>query len=255
MELLWQDWLRLVALDEQVALIAIAAVFVAGIVRGFAGFALSAVTVAVLTPFIAPLELVPMCWFLEVAASLIMARGGFRDADRSMVVGLIVGSAIGVVIGLWVTGLLDPQLSKIVALILLLVLAALQLAKVRARFLATQPGLYAAGISAGLATGLAAIGGMVVALYVLAREAPARQMRGSLVLYLFGSEVAAGIALVVYGRMSEAVVARGLSLAVAAACGVLVGQALFTPRFEAFYKPVCLLLLIVLAFIGIIRLM
>jgi uncharacterized membrane protein YfcA len=253
MDTYWQDWLQRVALDEHVALIAITAIFVAGIVRGFTGFALSAVTVAILTPFIAPLELVPMCWFLEVTASLIMARGGWREADRPMVLGLIIGSAVGVVIGLWVTGWLDPTISKAVALTLLLVLAALQLAKVRARFLATKPGVLGAGLGAGLATGLAAIGGMVVALYVLARDAPAKRMRGSLVLYLLGSEVASGLALFAYGLMTEAVVARGLSFAVVAALGVFVGQTLFTPRFVSYYKPICLILLIGLAAIGLVR--
>ena len=249
----WTDWLALVNLDERVALIAIATTFFAGIVRGFTGFALSAITLAVLTPFIAPIELVPMCWFLEVAASLLMVRGGWRNADMQVVWGLVAGSAFGVVAGTWITGWLDPQISRAVALVILIVLAALQLAKVRAPFLATKPGLYGSGVVAGLVTGIAAVGGMVVALYVLARDAPARQMRASLVMYLFGSELVSGIAFVAYGRMTESVVMRGLSLAVSIMLGVLVGKMLFTPRFEGYYKPVCLVILIVLALVGLAR--
>ncbi|MEO0980836.1 MAG: sulfite exporter TauE/SafE family protein, partial [Pseudomonadota bacterium] len=55
-------------------------VFIAGLVRGFAGFGLSAVLMASIVVFIPPIELIPVCFLLEAAASLAMFRGGLRDA-------------------------------------------------------------------------------------------------------------------------------------------------------------------------------
>ncbi len=250
---LFHQWVGVAGFDAPTAAFAIGAVFLAGIVRGFSGFALSAMTVALLIAFIPPLELVALCWFLEVSASILMVRGGWKEADWSVVKGLVIGSALGVVIGLGLNRILPVEISTIAVLTLLIVLAALQLAKVRALFLATRPGLYGSGIAAGVATGLASIGGMVVALYVLARDAPARQMRASLVMYLFASEIASLVALVAYGLMTHETIVRGVGLAVPTMAGVVCGQMLFKPALERFYKPFCLVLLIGLASLGLLR--
>ena len=106
---------------------------------------------------------------------------------------------------------------------------------------------------AGFATGLASVGGMIVALYVLAREAPARIMRASLVTFLFVSSSISLVYLISYGMMTNAVIARGLIFALPCILGVIAGKALFRPSLERYYKPFCLVLLIFLAAIGLIR--
>lgn len=166
----------------------------------------------------------------------------------------MVGGVIGLPIGLSFTNLVDADVSKATALILIIVLAMLQLLKVRARFLATRPGLVVSGATAGFATGIASIGGMVVALYVLARDHAARTMRASLVLYLFTSSFFSLIFLTAFGMMDRLAMTRGLLLAIPCVVGVLIGKALFTPRLEPYYKPFCLLLLMGLATAGLARL-
>ncbi len=102
-------------------------------------------------------------------------------------------------------------------------------------------------------TGVAGVGGMVVALYVLARDAPARQMRGSLVLFLFGGSVVSMISLRRLRHDGRVAVARGLAFAFPVALGVIAGQALFTPRWEGWYRPFCLSLLMALAGLSLAR--
>ena len=230
-----------------------AVIFIAGVVRGFSGFALSALVMAGLVVILPPVELIVVCWFLEMSASLLMVRGGVREWDRSVVYGLVIGSALGLPIGLYLTDTLPVDTSRTIALVIILILAALQLLKVRAAFLATKPGVYVSGLTAGMATGLAAVGGMVVALYVLAREAPAGVMRASLVMYLFISSCLSFVYLNTYGMFDLQAIARGLSWAPICMIGVLAGQVLFTPRLEPYYKPFCLCLLMVLATAGLIR--
>ena len=77
--------------------------FIAGLVRGFSGFALSALVMASAVIFLAPIELIPILWFLEMAASLLMARGGWKDADRESALTLVGGNMLGWPIGLWMT--------------------------------------------------------------------------------------------------------------------------------------------------------
>ena len=75
-------------------------VCLAGIVRGFSGFALSAMVMATAVLLLPPVALIPVCWWLEVAASLLMVRGGFAEADRVTGVGPFFGSAVGAPLGL-----------------------------------------------------------------------------------------------------------------------------------------------------------
>ncbi len=225
----------------------------AGIVRGFSGFALSALIMATAVIFLPPVELIPMLWWLEMSASVMMLKGGWADADRPTAYGLVIGSTIGWPFGLWMTTSLPASTSKTIALSIIVALAATLLAKVRLSFLDSKPGLYASGFVAGIASGLAHVGGMVVALYVLARNAPAASMRGSLVLFLFLGSLTSMVTQLAFGVMDMSGVARGLTFAVPTMIGVFLGQQLFIERLTPYYRPFCLTLLIFLAGVGLLR--
>jgi len=227
----------------------------AGMVRGFSGFALSAMVMASGALIIPPVQLIPICWWLEMTASLFMLRSGWQEANRKVAIRLAIGSTLGVPFGLALTTTIAPEQSKLVALGVIIVLAALQLMRVRMPFLVSNWGLYGSGWLAGVATGLAGVGGMVVALYVLAQQAPPRQMRASLVLFLFLGSVTTMISLWYFGVMDETAVVRGLVMSFPAGLGVVMGKLLFVPKWEHLYKPFCLTLLIALASTGVIRLL
>jgi len=228
-------------------------VTLAGIVRGFSGFALSALIMAMGVLILPPIELIPICLVLEFVASILMAGGGWREADRGIVAGLVIGSTVGVPFGVMTMKALDVETSKLVVLALIILLAAVQLAKMRFAFLATKPGLYISGFTAGVVTGLAQVGGMVVALYVLSQDAPAAKMRAALVLFLFVSGFTTAITYAVTGVLTGDAMARSAALAVFAAAGVAVGQRFFTERLAPYYRPFCLTLLMSLAGLGLVR--
>ncbi len=234
-------------------LICTAAIFVAGLVRGFAGFALSATVMASIVVILPPVELIPICYVLEGAASVFMLRGGIRDADMGVVWVLAIGSAIGVPIGLLATTSISPEISKIVALIVVLTLTLLQLLRITPRFVGTRAGLYGTGLVAGVVTGLASVGGMVVALYVLASKSEPRSMRGSLVMFLFIGMFTSLVYYVLYGIMDRQALLRGLVFTPVVLFGVVLGGALFRPSLAVFYKQFCLLLLVALSIVGLLR--
>lgn len=69
------EWLSTaLVLPPAQSLIAGLAVFAAGMVRGFAGFALSALVMASIALIIPPVELIAVCWVLEMSASLLLVR-------------------------------------------------------------------------------------------------------------------------------------------------------------------------------------
>ena len=230
-------------------------VFLAGLVRGFAGFALSAILMAGAAVIIAPIELIPVAYLLESSASIVMFRGGLRHADMSVVWPLAIGSAIGAPLGLFATTSISPDASRMVALCLVLGLTSLQLFKLAPAFLASRKGPWIAGISAGLASGLANIGGMVVALFVLSSQAEAKEMRGALVMYLFIAMFTSLFWLVSYGIMSDVALRRGIVFAPIVLVGVAIGSALFRPSLAVFYKQFCLCLLVILSLVGLIQML
>ena len=248
-------WLaEITALSTSILWLLAGTALLAGLIRGFAGFALSAVTVAIMARFLPPVELVPMLWFLEMAASLVLMKGGWKDADRKTTLGLFVGTTIGLPIGLALTLALPLDASKTLALILLITLAMMQLLRIRLPFLATTPGLYGSGIAAGVATGLAGVGGMFIAVYALTRQLPPRVMRGTLNIFLLAGGSTSLVTHLLIGTMDATASIRGLIFAVPCLIGVFLGQALFTPRYEGYYKPVCLTLIVGLALLGLVRL-
>ncbi len=228
-------------------------VIVAGIVRGFSGFALSAIVMASAVIILPPVQLIPICWWLEMSASILMAKGGWAEADRGIVWGLVIGSTIGVPFGLMLTTTVSPETSKLLALAVIITLAITQLAKIRLPFLATKPGLYGSGVAAGVVTGIASVGGMVIAIYVLSQNATAAKMRAALVLFLFISSLTSMITLLYFNVMDGTAVARGLALAIPTTFGVVLGQRLFNPTFAPYYKPFCLTLLCGLALASLTR--
>ncbi|MGB0844119.1 MAG: TSUP family transporter [Alphaproteobacteria bacterium] len=242
-------------LSQTELLICFGVVFLAGLVRGFAGFALSAIVMAGAVLILPPIELIPVTYMLEGAASILMFRGGLKSANMRVVKGLVIGSFIGVPIGLLATTTFPIEVSKLVALCVIMALAIAQLFRFAPKFLDTQPGLYGSGLVAGIATGLASVGGMVVALYVLASKSDPKTMRASLVVFLFVGMFTSLIYLVLYDVLTLISLKRGLVFTPPVLIGVVLGSALFRPSLIVFYRRFCLTLLLVLAAVGLINLL
>ncbi|MEN8841629.1 MAG: sulfite exporter TauE/SafE family protein, partial [Octadecabacter sp.] len=130
--------LEITNLSQENFLILAGLTILAGIVRGFSGFALSAMVMATAIVILPPVELIPMLWWLEMSASLLMMKNGWAEADRSMTYGLVIAALIGWPIGLWLTLSLPVETSKALALSVIVVLAVSQLAKIKLTFLASK---------------------------------------------------------------------------------------------------------------------
>jgi len=230
-------------------------VFFAGIVRGFSGFALSALTMGSLALIIPPISLIPICFILEATAGLLMIKNGIQHADRRIAWGLAIGSAIGAPVGLYITAHVSVDTSRLLALSVILLLAIMQFFKQSPAFLASKPGLYVAGLTSGVVNGIANVGGMVVALYVLSQKAPAARMRATLVMYLFISMFSSAIWLSISGFLDSLAITRGLVLAPVTMVAVWIGTLFFKPSLESAYKRFCLVLLMALAIGGLVRLL
>lgn len=156
----------------------------AGCVRGFSGFGFSALTVAGMSLFMAPGEMVPSVLVLEILASMSVWRSAARDLDPAWLKSLVIGNALLVPVGVYLLAHLDPVLLRLVVGSSLLITAT-GLRWRSAKPLHTSPHvLTGTGALSGFLNGLAASGGVAAALLMAACHVPALAMRGTLITYV-----------------------------------------------------------------------
>ncbi len=240
------------ALDNSDLLVLILICSFAGLIRGFSGFGLSAFVMSLALTIIPPIELIPVCWWMEFFASVFMIKNGWKDSDKKISIILWLGAIFGLPIGIFLTTILDFQTSKI-CFIFDIDFSINFIKNLKIQFLSTTAGTGFSGVCAGVATGLASIGGMIVATYVLASQNSARQMRASLVLYIMLNSITTFIFLIIFDVMDQKAFMRGVLLAFPSSIGVVLGSILFMQKLEKYYRPFSLGLLISFSLVGLIR--
>ncbi|MEQ1807078.1 MAG: sulfite exporter TauE/SafE family protein [Burkholderiaceae bacterium] len=234
-------------------------VFGAGIVRGFAGFGFSALCVAGLTLFAAPAIIVPPIFVLEVLASLTLLRGALKDVDWPWLSWLMLGNALFIPLGIsllaWVP---ETPLRALIGALLLLAAVLLRsgfslaLAPTRTLRMAT-------GLVSGFVNGVAAIGGIAVAVLLsTAQMAPAAMRATMIVLFLFTDLYALLWAGVFSWNTSASLLGEhtllwAAWLAPAMLVGIWVGQRTFVGVSPAQFRRHVLNLLILIALVCVVR--
>ena len=163
-------------------LAALLIVLAAGVVRGFAGFGFSALCVAGLSLFAPPAQVVPPIFVLEVLASLTLLRAALREVDWSWLSWLALGNALCIPLGIAVLAWLDELPLRLLIGLLLLVAALLLRSGWRLALAPTRGTRLATGLVSGLVNGVAAIGGIAVAVLLSTTQMAPAVMRATMVL-------------------------------------------------------------------------
>ncbi len=233
----------------------------AGVVRGFAGFGFSALTVAGVSLFVAPATIVPAVLALEVAASLGLARGSLRHVERDWMTALLLGNAIFIPVGIVALVALPQTWVRMLVGLALLLGAVLTKAAGR-RTLAPTAGLrLLASVASGLLNGVAASGGVAAALLMAAARLPPAALRGTMIIFLLFTGV---YAIVCAGVLSQGPIASTQLLGIetlrwallfgpAMFIGIALGRRAFGNTDPARYRAFVLNLLMVIASFGVLR--
>lgn len=234
-------------------------VFAAGIVRGFAGFGFSALCVAGLSLFMPPAQVVPPIFVLEVLASLTLLRSACKHVDWSWLGWLVAGNVLCIPLGVALLAFLpDTPLRLLIGALLLLAAALLR----SGWSLALQPTAgtrLATGLVSGLVNGVAAIGGIAVAVLLSATTLAPAVMRATLILlFLFTDLYALAWAALLPGEGGQDLLgARTLQLALwlapAMLGGIWVGQRAFVGVSPEAFRRRVLDLLMLIAGLGVLR--
>jgi uncharacterized protein len=241
--------------------VSLAIVFGAGIVRGFAGFGFSALSVAGLALLVSPAKVVPAIFVLEVLASISLLRSAARDIDWHWLGWLVAGNVLCLPLGIVLLAWLPETPLRLLIGALLLFAAAL----LRSGFsLALAPSAMArlgVGMASGFVNGVAAIGGIAVAVMLSTSQIAPAVMRATLIaLFLFTDLYAlACSALISVGTNAPAdllgadTVRWAVWLAPAMLAGIWVGQRSFVDVSPAQFRRHVLNLLMLIAGISVLR--
>lgn len=236
-------------------------VFAAGVVRGFAGFGFSAVSVAGLSLVVSPAKVVPAIFALEILASLSQLRGIARAVDRHWIGWLALGNLLFIPLGVALLAWL-PEAPLRLLIGALLMTAALLLRGGHGATLAPTRGLRLfAGAMSGFINGVAAIGGIALAVLLSSTRMPAATLRATMIALLLVSDlVALGSAALMPSPVVDGARLLGpgtgrwvLWLTPAMLAGIWVGQRSFAGVSPEQFRRQVLNLLIGLAAVSVLR--
>src|SRR3954452_1290136 len=92
-----------------------ACVFAAAIVRGYSGFGFSLLAITSLSLMLPPAEIIPPIFMMEVAASLSLLPGIWKDIHWRSLGLLGAGCLVGTPIGVWLLASVPAEPMKIAA--------------------------------------------------------------------------------------------------------------------------------------------
>ena len=168
-------------------------VFVASIIRGFNGFGFSATCISGFSFIIPAIQIVPIILILEVFISIYMIPYIWNKIDWNFVFKLLIGIAIGSPIGLYLLKYLSPETTHLyVCLIIIFFSILLMKGYINKKIDNNQSKIFT-GIVSGTLNGLTTLGGMPVALFLLATSIQPAVIRGSLAALFFLTDIYAFI--------------------------------------------------------------
>ena len=168
----------------------IAAAFIAGIVRGFAGFGTAMIFLPIASQYLNPFAAIAALTVMDLFGPLPIVRSAWRDAHKKDLFRLFVGMSVVLPFALWVLAQLDPIVFRyIVSGIALFMLVTLFFGlrysgTIRAKW------VYLIGGCAGLTGGLTGVPGPPVIIFYMASPHGPSVIRANSLLFLMGFDVA-----------------------------------------------------------------
>ncbi|MGI9625062.1 MAG: sulfite exporter TauE/SafE family protein [Acidimicrobiales bacterium] len=230
-------------------------VLVAGFIRGLTGFALSAVFVAGMSFVLDPIEAVPMALSLGVIASVLQTRAVFEGVDWHRVAILLGAAVIGVPIGVVILTATEPDVLRIVLFSVLLVSSLGLLRTNSGEILPTDRLMFGIGVLAGVVNGATALSGLVLVLAMSYLAISPREMRSTLIVYFFFSNLAVLLVLAASGNIDGTLWIRTLWALPPLALGIWVGSRAFGLTTPEIYRRITLGLLIAISAVGVVRIL
>jgi len=230
--------------------ILIVAVFLAGLVRGFAGFGTAMVFVPIAATVTNPIWAILMMMCFDLFGPLALLPRAWRDGEPKDVSLLGLGALFGIPVGLYFLTQMDPDtfrwIVSCLALLMLVVLASgwryqTPLNAMKTTFL---------GLVSGFLMGVAALPGPPVIVSYMSSSRAVSVVRANTMMFLFLVDILAFFIFWIKGLLVLLPLLVGLLLSVPYAIAGLIGQGIFNPDKEHIYRRVAYALIATSAVFG-----
>ncbi len=232
-------------------LVLVVTALVAGCARGFSGFGGALIFVPVASSIVGPKLAVPLLLIVDIALTPGLVPKAWRHADRSNVGVMAVGAALGIPIGTYLLTHVDGIVIRwaIVGMVVALLAMLMSGWRYHGRPHAGMTG--AVGLTSGLFSGAAQVGGPPVVAYWLGGVFTPQTVRANIVLYFAISSVLSIASYLVAGLITWESVQLSLVIGPTFALGLFSGARLFTQTNETAFRRICYSLIAASAIISL----
>ncbi len=229
----------------------ILAVFIAGLVRGFAGFGSAMIIMPVASSVLTPIEAIIFLISTEILGPLPNLSAAWRDGRPADVGLLMIGAVLALPIGLFCLSLIDPLVFGWIISISVLVLLVLIISGWRYNGVLTRKLTILTGAVGGFLTGFAGIAGPPVIMLYMASRLPAAVIRANFLLYLLAIDLILFPVLWLSGLMVWKIALLGLLVGIPNLIANMIGARLFDPAAERVFRTVAYIVVGSSAIIGL----
>ena len=226
-------------------------VFIASIIRGFNGFGFSATCISGFSFILPAIEIVPIILALEVIISIFMVPYILKKIDWRFVFKILIGIIIGSPIGLYLLKYLNSQTTHLFVCLMIIFFSILLMRGYSNQKISNNYGKFFTGIFSGTLNGLTTLGGMPVAIFLLATSIQPAIIRGSLAALFFLTDIYAFGLSFFAGIVDITTIYRTLPLIIILPIGVYIGDKFFVKSNEATYRQVVFYFLIFISILGV----
>lgn len=211
---------------------------IAGIVYGFAGFGAALIFMPVATAFWAP-ELAVAAFSVSALASLVtLVPRAWGQIDKPSVLTMIGFSVLGAPLGIYVLRTSDVTHIRWAVLIIAAITLAALMSGWRQKISGMRSTQAAIGAATGFVGGATGLLGPVMLLFQLSGSDPVARVRANSLVFLTISSLLLLPNMAMQGMLTSQAIVLGLILLVPYGIGAKLGQAVFIPRFQVFYRNI-----------------
>jgi uncharacterized membrane protein YfcA len=228
-----------------------AAVFAAGLVRGFAGFGSGMIIMPVAATVLDPVAAIIFMLMAELLGPLPNLPAAWRDGARGDAGRLVLGLVVAVPAGVLCLTLLSPDAFGWIVSLAVLTLLALLMAGWRYHGVLTPRLTIGTGALGGFMGGFAGIPGPPVIMLYMSSLLPISVIRANFLLYLLAFDVVMIAVFWGWGLFVWQAAVLGLIAGVPNVIANMIGARLFDPRADVLFRRVAYLIIATSAIIGL----
>ncbi len=228
-------------------------VFLAAIVRGYSGFGFSLLTITALSLIYPPTEIVPSIFMLEVAASLHLLPGIWKDVHWKSLVPLTIGCLIATPFGVWLLANVPAAPMQMALSLFVLASTFLMWRGFALKSMPNAAASTAVGAASGLANGAFGIGGPPVILFYFASPAGNIAGRASVIAFFLATDLIGLANQSTQGLITKETAFRAIAYLPALLAGIWLGARSFKGADPEQFRKYVLVILAALAAITFIK--